>query len=92
MYDAVWGWQGGLVEHTEVSDDTSSGCKSPSKTEEIFRSVEAQVQPLREQKVVVRPVCVRRDSDFKKVAHDTEKNSGIVRTKGGIVQLYNPHQ
>jgi hypothetical protein len=78
MYGAAWGWQGGRVELLEDSDDTSSGCKSSGETEEMFRSVEAQAQPLRKQKIVVRPVCVRRDSDFKKVTHDTTKNSGIV--------------
>jgi len=67
MCDAAWGWQGSPVEHPDVSDDTSSGCESSSETEDIFRSVEAQAQPLRKQKIVVWAICVRRDSDFKKV-------------------------
>jgi hypothetical protein len=92
MCDAAWDWWDELVEHLEVSNDTSSGCESSRETEEVSLSVKAQVQPLRKQKIVVRPVCVRRDSDFKKVPHDTIKNSGIVRTKGGIVQSYNPYQ
>ena len=92
MRDAAWGWQSGLVKLLEVSDDTSGGCESSSETEEVSLSVKAQVQPLSKQKIVVRPICVRSDSDFKKVAHDTVKNGGIVRTKGGIVQSYNSHK
>ena len=79
MCDAFWGWRGGRVEHPQVSDDTSSSCKSSSETQEIFCSEEAEVQPLRKQKIVVRLVCVRRDFNFKKATHDTVKNSGIVR-------------
>jgi hypothetical protein len=88
MCDAASDGRGG-VEHLEVSNDTSSGCESAGETEEVSLSVKTQVQPLRKQKIVVRPVCVRRDPDFKKVAHDTIKNGWIVRTQG---EFYNPHQ
>ena len=87
MCDAAWGRQGGGgVGPTESCEDISSGCKSSSDTDDIFLSVEAQVQPLRKQKIVVRPVCVHRDSDFKKVTHDTINNSRIVRMKCRIVR------
>jgi hypothetical protein len=78
MCDAAWGRQGGRVELPDVSDDTSSGCKSSSETKDSFRSVEAQAQPLRKQKIVARPVCVRRDSDSKKVTRGNLLEIGVM--------------
>ena len=84
MCDAACGWQGGNVEHSKVSDDLSGGGKGSSKTEDFFLSKEVQAQPLRKQNIGVHPVCVHRDSNFKKVTHDTVKNSGIVRMNGSM--------
>ena len=77
MIDAAPCWRVGRVEVPEVIEDKLCGYESSGEPD-IFLSVEAQVQPLRKQKVGVRPVCVRRDSDFEKVNHNTVKNSGIV--------------